>query len=46
MLYRFQKHKVQLSEIRESAAPKVVLLIRKYKGFSKFMKEKKIQMYF
>jgi hypothetical protein len=40
MLYRFQKHKVQLSEIMERAAPRGVLLIGKYKGVLKFIKEK------
>jgi hypothetical protein len=40
MLYRFQKHKVQFWKIRESAAPRVVHLIKKYKVFLKFIKEK------
>jgi hypothetical protein len=40
MVYRFQKHKVHLLEIRGSVSSRSIFLIEKYKRFSKFIKEK------
>ena len=46
MVYRFQKHKVHLWEIRGSASSRAIFLIEKYKGFSKFIKEKYSELVF
>ena len=40
MLYRFQRHKAYLWEMMGSASRRAMFLSQKYKGISKFIKEK------
>jgi hypothetical protein len=46
MPYRFQRHKAHLWEVIGSASLKSILFGKKYKGFSKFIKEKNFQCVF